>query len=141
MALSPWPATPAALSNATAELRRGLGLRANATPAEFDDIDRNLQRIAAASSARIEQYAPNAPQAVKDESLVRMVAWLKDTLGASRYFRPDEQLRTLNPPAANARAEEFPATDWTPGGQFSDRAFRGSGAMALLGPWRPWVAS
>ena len=44
MALSPWPSTPAALQNATAEVRRGLGLQANDTPAVFDETDLNLQR-------------------------------------------------------------------------------------------------
>ena len=140
MALSPWPTTPEALVTATAELRRGLGLRANDS-GNPDDIDLNLQRTAAAASARIEKFAPAAPQAVRDECVVRMVAWLKDTLGASRYFRPDEQVRTLNPPAANRPAADFPATDWSPASPFADRAFRASGAMALLGPWRPWVAS
>lgn len=140
MALTPWPTSPVALVNATAELRRGLGLRANDS-GNADDIDLNLRRTAAAASARIEHYAPDAPQSVRDEAMVRLVAWMTDTIGASRYFRPDEQYRTLNPPTANERAAEFPATDWTPPQQFSDRAFRASGAMALLGPWRPWRAS
>ena len=137
MALSPWPASTATmtLKAVTAELRAALGLRANETDAP-DDMDRDLQRTAAAASARIERYAPGAPGSVKDEALVRATAYLRDTQGAARFFRPDQQFRTLNPPAANARAAEFAATDYTPPPAFSDRAFRASGAMALLAPWR-----
>ena len=137
MALSPWPAGTATMTRkaATAELRAALGLRANETDAP-DDLDRDLQRTAAAASARIERYAPSAPAEVRDEGLVRMVAWLRDTQGAARVFRPDQQFRTLNPPPASARTSEFVATEYTPPPVFSDRAFRASGAMALLASWR-----
>ena len=83
MALSPWPTTPMALQTATAELRTALGLGTNSTsPIVYDEVDVGVQRLGAAVAARIEEYAPDAPQVAKDEGVVRGAAWLKDTLGA-----------------------------------------------------------
>ena len=87
MALSPWPGTTAAvtLKAALAELREALSVVANTSdPYEEDAYDRELKRLGAAVSAKIEEYAPGAPQACRDEALVRGVAWLRDTAGAVR---------------------------------------------------------
>ena len=83
MALSPWPTTPAALQTATAELRTALGLGTNTSnPFVYDARDAEVQRVAGAVSARIEEYANAAPDAAKDEALIRGCAWLRDTKGA-----------------------------------------------------------
>lgn len=84
MALSPWPASTMALRTATATLREALGLGTNATGPNFayDDVDTKVQRLGAAVAARVEDYAPNAPQPSKDEAVIRGAAWLKDTVGA-----------------------------------------------------------
>ena len=84
MALSPWPASTMALRTATAALREALALGANATGSNFayDEVDAKVQRLGAAVAARVEDYAPNAPQPSKDEAVIRGAAWLKDTVGA-----------------------------------------------------------
>ena len=87
MALSPWPASTAAmtLQAATAELRAALGGAPNeSNPFEYDALDRELQRLGASVSAQIEAYSPGAPQSCRDEALIRGVAWLRDTAGANR---------------------------------------------------------
>ena len=85
MALSPWPSTPMALRTATAELRTALGLGVNATVDPnfvYDAVDAEVQRLGASISARVEDYAPDAPDASKDEAVIRGAAWLRDTRGA-----------------------------------------------------------
>ena len=61
-----------------------MGLPANATADpnfEYDETDVELQRIAAAVSAKVEEYAPGAPQSCRDEALVRGIVWLRGTAG------------------------------------------------------------
>ena len=86
VALTPWPASTMALRTATATLREALGLGANARAGSnnfaYDDVDAEVQCLGAAVSAKIEEYSPNAPQANRDEALVRAAAWLRDTRGA-----------------------------------------------------------
>ena len=86
MAMSPWPNSTMALRTATATLREALGLGANATANSnnfaYDDVDAEVQRLGAAVAARVEEYAPHAPQPSKDEALIRGAAWLRDTRGA-----------------------------------------------------------
>ena len=81
VALTPWPTAADAVRAATVALRAALGLGDN-TGMEADEVDVDLQRVAAAVSAKIEEYSSNAPQANRDEALVRGVAWLRDTRGA-----------------------------------------------------------
>ena len=85
--LSPWPLAGPELQAATAVLRSELGLGTNETTAPsfaYDNVDRRVQRLGASVSARVEEYAPGAPQDVRDEALVRAAAWLQDTAGADR---------------------------------------------------------
>ena len=120
MALSPWPASTATvtLKTAAADLRAALGEPANKSdPFAFDDVDAQIQRTAAAVSARIEAYAPGAPQAAKDEAMVRAVAWLRDTHGAKRVSK-------------------ISVVDLEPAPVHSGGWFRQSGAMSLLSAWR-----
>lgn len=114
MALSPWPTSPVALTNARTEVKNALQ-KGNWTIADAD-----LDRAASAAAARIEDFAPNAPQAVRDEALLRMVGRSlvdKDGFyGAHRSFRIDSQAVEFARPGADV--------------------FASSGAMALLDPWR-----
>ena len=85
VALSPWPSSTAAvaLRAATKTLRGTLGRGENTSdPFEFDDVDAEVQRLGAAVAARVEDYAPSAPQPAKDEAVIRGAAWLRDTRGA-----------------------------------------------------------
>ncbi|MDE2772361.1 MAG: hypothetical protein OXI46_01445 [Gemmatimonadota bacterium] len=95
MALSPWPTTPAAADTAVARLKELLGLT------ESVGGDARLKQIAAAVSARIELYAPGAPDALRDEAVVRGVAYLLDVgSGAETRRRIGDESLTLSSPAA-----------------------------------------
>lgn len=74
MALSPWPTTPAALANATAALKAAIG-------PDLDDA--TVQRLGAVASALVENYAPSAPQILRDEAVIRVAGRLHETPGAS----------------------------------------------------------
>lgn len=134
-AISPFPAdtAPTQLRAALDILRHALNR--NETTAEagqYDAEDRLLQRIGTAVSARVEKYAPGAPDAVRSEAVIRASAYLWDTVGSEREWRPDRPAgaRTLNPGGT------FAATEWQPAETFSAGWFRRSGAMSLLSPWR-----
>ena len=59
MALSPWPTSPTALTEATAIVRAALGAQDDATAIRFG----------ATAAALVERYAPGAPEPVKDEAV------------------------------------------------------------------------
>ena len=65
--LSPWPSTPVALQKATECLRQVL-------PAELDDT--RIQRLGATAAAMVEQYAPMAPQPVRDQAVEMYAGYL-----------------------------------------------------------------
>ena len=120
--VSPWPnaVDAAVLRKVTAALRAAMGLAANVTADpnfEYDAVDIALQRTASAVSVRIEEYAPCAPRASRDEALIRAIAWLRDTEGADRE-RGVGPL-SLEPSPVNSQA-------W----------FLYSGAAALLTRWK-----
>lgn len=84
---------------------------------DLDAIDLEIDLIAGAVSARIERYAPNAPAPMKDEALIRAVAWLQDSRGA------------MHPGGiANLSIRPIPENQ--------SRWFRLSGTMGLLSQWR-----
>ena len=69
MALSPWPTSPAALATATATLKAAIG----------EDLDNaRVQQLGSMASSRIEREAPRAPQAVKDEAVIRYAGYMVD---------------------------------------------------------------
>ena len=108
--LSPWPASTAAasLTAAQAALRDALG----ATPSN-DRID----RLGATAAAMVEQYAPAAPQPLKNEAVIRFAGYLKEAnFGARRSDKVGDLEAEY---AANHAA-----------------MFRNSGAAALLSRWR-----
>ena len=112
MALSPWPSTPMAVVAATETLRSAIS---GADAASFPDA--RVQAIGAAASALVEDYAPDAPQAVRDEALIRCAGYLagSDFGGiASESIGPQSYTWTVN------HADMF----------------RRSGAAALLSSWR-----
>lgn len=108
MALSPWPATPVALTSATATLKAAIG-------PELDDA--RVQALGAAAAALVENYAPSAPEAVRCEAVIRTAGYL--------YEQPSGAVRS------NREGEV--QTDYAP---THLSALRHSGAMALLSPWR-----
>ena len=109
MALSPWPArtATASLAAALAELGAALG----------EDDDHVTARLGAAAGALVERYAPDAPDAIKCEAVIRTAGWLRQA------------------PSYGARSESMGdiSTTFSPS---MTGALRASGAMALLSPWK-----
>ena len=81
---------------------------------DLDPVDMEIGRLAAAASARIENYATGSPLSIKDEVIVRMVGWWRD----------------LKSPLSLA------ADTVSPDPLAFGSPFRRSGAMSLLSPWR-----
>ena len=109
-ALSPWPTTPAALALAIARLQAAVAGRA----AESDEAARALGTMA---SARVEREAPGAPQAVRDEAVIRYAGYMAQADFGSiqdETIGPRSTTYTVNHAAA----------------------FRLSGAYGLLAPWK-----
>ena len=67
MALSPWPTSTAALATATATLKAAIRGPDDAT----------TQRVGAVAAAMVEREAPDAPQAIKDEAVIRFAGYLR----------------------------------------------------------------
>ena len=110
--LSPVPTGPTALPNARAYLSVLTGL-----PNETDDDTARLDQFMAFASALVEREAPGAPQAIKNEAVVRTAGY---------YYQSD---------FGGIRSEEV-------GPQRMEHqtdhagAFRRSGAKGLLAPWK-----
>ena len=74
-------------------------------------------RLLPVVTALVEQYAPDAPEAIQNEAAVRCAGWLGHTAAGSI-----------------AKVDTGPrSTEYAPG-QLS--ALRHSGAMSLLAPWK-----
>ena len=86
--------------------------------ANLDATDYEIARLAGAASARIERFAANAPDDAKNEALIRLVSWIRDARGA-RFVEGVGGGMNISTPPEN-----------------QSRAFRLSGAMGLLSPWR-----
>ena len=108
MALSPWPDDAQEVAAALVEIRAFV---------ETALSDTALKRLGAVGAALVERYAPMAPQAIRDEAVIRCLGWLASRPHDSR----------LSQDAVGVQ------TSWSPG-QLS--ALRHSGAMALLSPWK-----
>lgn len=109
MALSPWPnAGTQGRTAALAKLRRVVSGLDDERAAELGEM----------AAALIEEYAPGAPGAVKDEAAIRFVAYIKQSPPAAiqkiGVGNIDVEFRAL-PPAS---------------------AFQLSGARALLTRWK-----
>ena len=70
MALSPWPTSPVALATATATLKQVLD-------PSLDDA--RVQSLGATAAALVEDYAPGAPQAVKDTAVELIAGYLSQS--------------------------------------------------------------
>ena len=107
--LSPWPNTTATVALAAARTCLGdaLGLTDEST----------LDRLGSTAAELVERYAPDAPQPVKNEAVVRCAGWLQQQ------------------PSAAIRGETVGplSVDYAPTHM---SALRHSGAMALLAPWK-----
>ena len=108
MALSPWPSSPVALTNATATLKASLG-------ADLDDA--RVKALGSAAAALVERYAAGAPQAVKDEAVTRTAGYLAEQPAPALY---SEAVGDVQRRHATTHVS----------------ALRHSGAMALLSPWK-----
>ena len=112
MALSPWPTSPAAKAVAIARLKAaGGGGRTNGG-------DEAADALGAAAAAMVEREAPGAPQAVKDEAVIRLAGyWAQSDFGGIEMETSvgDARVQYFKPPAS---------------------AFRYSGAKGMLSPWR-----
>ena len=107
--LSPWPNTTATVALAAARTCLGdaLGLTDEST----------LDRLGMAAAELVEREAPGAPQAIKNEAVVRMAGYLSQSdFGAIRQ----ESIGPLTVEHALNHG----------------MAFRHCGAKALLAPWR-----
>ena len=117
MSLSPWPPTTAAVSHAAAVST----LKDSIDPGLSNDA---VARLGAAAAARVEKYAEDAPQAVKDEAVIRFAGYMNET-GKRQGFG---SLRADSVDTISIKLDHTinPASG----------AFRRSGAMSLLSPWR-----
>ena len=110
MALSPWPTTPVAL---TAAVER---LKAAAQGAALDS-DERAGELGAVASAMVEQYAPGAPGALKDEAVIRFAGYLAQS-----------DFGSIMKEGIGPRDVEYVTNH--------ANAFRNSGAALLLTRWR-----
>lgn len=106
--LSPWPTTPAATAAAVACLRAEIG---------DDPTDDRIGALGATAAALVEDYAPGAPQAVKNEAVTRTAGWLHDA-------PPDGTRETTIGPLSASYSPSMVS------------ALRHSGAMGLLTRWK-----
>ena len=107
--LSPWPTTPAAITAAVA----CLGAAMVSAP------DDQVAGLGATAAAMVQRFAPDAPQPVKNECVIRVAAYLLAK-------RPEKYAKiSVGAIQLESRPERA----------FPD-AMRNSGARALLSPWR-----
>ena len=113
MALNPWPANDGtqipALSAATNVLGRALALHST--------LDADLIiRLGSTASALVEEHASMAPQAIRNEAVVRCAGWLLESPSSGIRSSSEGDIRQSFQPAMTG-------------------ALRTSGAMSLLRPW------
>ena len=104
MALSPWPTAQAEIEAATTTLAAAIGASESVAG-----------RLGPVVAALVERYAEHAPDAVKDEAVIRSAGWLNAS-------KPG--LRKVN--VSNIDIEF----------SVGQSALRLSGSMSLLSPWK-----
>ncbi len=108
MSLVPWPTSPVALQSAREQVNRQAIGAAD---------DRELvDDICKAAATYIQRYAPEAPQEIKDEALIRFAAILYTPVDSQTKMQDGEMIMEFE---TNHAA-----------------FFRRSGAAALLSPWK-----
>ena len=116
MALSPWPTSAAETNSTTAELRAGLRF----APQSLTNTE--IARVGAVAAALVEREAPGAPQAIRDEAVIRCAGWLIDA-------RPALRSTKIASADGSSLEREFNTSAHA-------SAFRHSGAKALLSAWK-----
>ena len=111
MALVPFPTDADEITEAIADLK------ASASGAQ-DETDNRLLQLGQSSAIEIERYAPDAPSAVKDECVRRMVGWY--------IQREPVQTRLVNIGGAVSLSQYGS----------SPNALKSSGAAMALAPWK-----
>ena len=106
-ALSPWPSTPAALTAARGCLGGAIGT----------DDEATLDRLGSVATALVEREAPGAPQAIRNEAVIRMAGYL------------------LQSDFGGVRSEQVGEVSFEHSPNHG-MAFRHCGSRALLAPWR-----
>ena len=74
-------------------------------------------RLLAVATQLVTRYAPDAPDAIANEGVIRAAGWLAEQPAASITSETEGDIRTSYAPAMTS-------------------ALRHSGAMALLSPWK-----
>lgn len=116
VALSPWPeAMSEELVSAVERLRAAIGGRAELDSALA--VDEETDALGAMASARVEKEAPGAPQAVKDEAVIRFAGYLAQA-----------DFGTIASETVGPMTASYPTNHAA--------AFRYSGAYGLLAPWK-----
>ena len=105
--LAPWPTSPAELTAARDCLKGALGI-------EDDDL---AQRLGSTAGELVERYAPAAPQAVRNEAVIRCAGWLLDAPADGTRGHTAGPFSVENSPSMLS-------------------ALRSSGAMGLLTAWK-----
>ena len=108
MALSPWPESQADIDAAVAVLEAALP---DGAP---------VQRLGPVGAAMVQEFAANAPESVKSESVIRVCAWLFQR-------SPGVRAQSVRLGGAVALESTFSA---------ATGALSNSGAKSLLAPWR-----
>ena len=110
MALSPWPTDTAEVTAAVARIQREAAGRA------MRDAD-GAAHLGQVAAALVEREAPAAPEAIKDEAVIRFAGYL-----AQADFATLRQ-ETIGPLTREHVTNHGPA-------------FRNCGAKGLLSPWK-----
>ena len=119
VALSPWPTTPAAVAAANATLAVAMAGRKNSP----DQFSAAAARLGPVASALVERYAKDAPQAIKDEAVIMVSAWILERQGGATSTS-----ESVGGPIGISENQRISP------GQLG--AMRYSGAQSLLGPWK-----
>ena len=109
--LSPWPTTAIGHAAAIVRLKEQIEGRAAYS-------DESAEALGRAAAAIVNEYAPGAPQAVKDEACIRLAGyWAQSDFGGveSETSVGDKKASYFRPPPS---------------------AFRYSGAMGMLTRWK-----
>ena len=118
--LSPVPTDADALADAVDVLARAIGSRGPSAAAITPENKADTERVMGVASALVERYAPEAPQPVKNEAVIRCAGFLygSDYGGIASEGAADQKVDYASHPIGGSNA------------------FRRSGAMGLLSPWR-----
>ena len=116
IALTPWVLRPASVQ--TARLSEAIGRRGN-------QDDSLVASLGAAAAEVVLDYAPDAPQYIIDQSMIRLAGYLYASASTGFGVRRSSSAGGLS-------------VDY---GSDHQHAFRRSGAAALLSKWRTWSSA